>query len=555
MSSGKQSKTEILIVGGGVGGCAAAMSACAMGLKVIMTEETDWIGGQLTSQAVPPDEHSWIEQFGCTTRYRTYRTQVRNYYKDHYPLLPQYRRDPFLNPGYGFVSRLCHEPRVAHAVLEQMLAFYRAAGYLQIRLRHKAVQASADQDRIKSVKFVHSETKREEWIEADNVIDATELGDLLPLSGTEYVTGFESQKDTGEPSALPGDPEPGNIQAFTWVLAMGYDKGGNHVIDKPASYDFWKNYIPEVDPPWGDKLMTWNRPMILNNVRTTEPRYLLQEEADDPRKGLMNFRRIVHKKYYPEGMVPNEVTMVIWSQNDYFRKSIIDVSEQEKQAGLDDSRQQSLSLLYWIQTEAPRPDGGVGYPGAYPVPEAVGTMDGLAKAPYIREARRIKALFTVTENHIAASVRGHKGAEQFPDSVGVGLYHIDLHASTGGNNSIHLDCSPFQIPMGALIPIRMENLLAGCKNLGVTHLTNGAFRLHPVEWNVGESAGLLAAYCCKKKTPPRKVWETETLRKDFQTLCLAHGIELAWPKILEEDYWGAFDKRVMEKAPFGAIPR
>ena len=57
---------SIVIVGGGTGGCAAALGATAMGLSVIMTEETDWIGGQLTSQAVPPDENSDIETYGGT---------------------------------------------------------------------------------------------------------------------------------------------------------------------------------------------------------------------------------------------------------------------------------------------------------------------------------------------------------------------------------------------------------------------------------------------------------------------------------------------------------
>ena len=44
-----------------------------------------------------------------------------------------------------------------------------------------------------------------------------------------------------------------------------------------------------------------------------------------------------------------------------------------------------------------------------------------------------------------------------------------------------------------VLPRRVENLLPACKNLGVTHLTNGCYRLHPVEWNIGESAGMLAA--------------------------------------------------------------
>jgi NADPH-dependent 2,4-dienoyl-CoA reductase/sulfur reductase-like enzyme len=70
--------TDILIIGGGVGGVAAALAATSLGKRVILTEETDWLGGQLTSQAVPPDEHQWIEKFGCTKRYRAFREGVRS---------------------------------------------------------------------------------------------------------------------------------------------------------------------------------------------------------------------------------------------------------------------------------------------------------------------------------------------------------------------------------------------------------------------------------------------------------------------------------------------
>ena len=70
-------KTDILIVGGGTGGVAAALSAAARGKRVVLTEETDWIAGQLTSQGVPPDEHPWIESFGCTARYRLFRQRCQ----------------------------------------------------------------------------------------------------------------------------------------------------------------------------------------------------------------------------------------------------------------------------------------------------------------------------------------------------------------------------------------------------------------------------------------------------------------------------------------------
>ena len=93
--------------------------------------------------------------------------------------------------------------------------------------------------------------------------------------------------------------------------------------------------------------------------------------------------------------------------------------------------------------------------------------------------------------------RGNSQAEEFKDSVGVGSYRIDLHPSSGGDNYIDVSSLPFQIPLGALIPKRVENLIPACKNLGVTHITNGCYRLHPVEWNIGESAGALAAHAMK----------------------------------------------------------
>ena len=99
-------KTEILVVGGGVGGFAAALAAAEAGAKVVLTEESIWIGGQLTSQAVPPDEHGWIEQFGCTGHYRRFREGVRNYYRRAYPLTDRARHLAYLNPGNGWVSPL-----------------------------------------------------------------------------------------------------------------------------------------------------------------------------------------------------------------------------------------------------------------------------------------------------------------------------------------------------------------------------------------------------------------------------------------------------------------
>ena len=52
-SAGGGVHCDVAVIGGGTGGCAAALAAVRNGMRVVMTEETPWIGGQLTLQAVP----------------------------------------------------------------------------------------------------------------------------------------------------------------------------------------------------------------------------------------------------------------------------------------------------------------------------------------------------------------------------------------------------------------------------------------------------------------------------------------------------------------------
>ena len=125
-------QTDILIIGGGVGGCACALAACKEGFNVIMTEETDWIGGQFTTQATPPDEHGWIEKHGCTKTYRQFRKAIRQFYKKNYPLSIEAKNNPTLNPGNGWVSPLCAEPKVFLTVLENILQPFIEKGQLTI---------------------------------------------------------------------------------------------------------------------------------------------------------------------------------------------------------------------------------------------------------------------------------------------------------------------------------------------------------------------------------------------------------------------------------------
>ena len=144
---------------------------------------------------------------------------------------------------------------------------------------------------------------------------------------------------------------------------------------------------------------------------------------------LMVYRKIIEQKNHQPGFYEGDATLVNWPQNDYVLGNIVDVSEETFNKHVDAGKQQSLSLLYWLQTEAPRPDGGKGWPGLRLRNDLMGTEDGLAKYPYVRESRRIKSLFTVLEEHVGAAQRaqvsGMEGkalkAAAFHDSVGIGF--------------------------------------------------------------------------------------------------------------------------------------
>jgi hypothetical protein len=528
----KELAADLVVIGGGLGGCAAALSAARSGLRVIMTEETDWIGGQLTAQAVPPDENPWIETFGGTRSYLNLRQQIREYYLRHFPLTAEARAKPYLNPGNGWVSRLCHEPRVSLAVLQQLLAPYVGGQKILILLRHKAVEAATTGDRVEAVRVRSLESGNEVVLRVPYFVDATELGDLLPLTKTEYVTGAESQKDTGEPHA-PAEAAPRNMQSFTCCFAMDYLRGEDHTIEKPREYEFWRDFVPAIKPPWPGRLLSWQ----YGDPISSKPTKL----ETDPEKGtgLWTYRRLADKALFVEGTYPGDISLVNWPQNDYMLGNLYEVATEEAARHLERAKQLSLSLLYWLQTEAPRSDGGTGWKGMRLRPDVVGTEDGLAKYPYIRESRRIRAEFTVLEQHVSTEFRmketGAKREEvkaaEFKDSVGIGSYRIDLHPSTGGDNAIDINSLPYQIPLGALLPQRVENLLPACKNLGVTHITNGCYRLHPVEWNIGEAAGALAAFCVTKKRMPREVRKKGELLKGFQNLLTDQGVPVAWPRV------------------------
>ena len=313
----------------------------------------------------------------------------------------------------------------------------------------------------------HRDTGERSDGHAPYVLDATETGELLPLTGGEHVTGFESSDDTGEPSA-PDEAQPLNMQAVSVCFAVDH-VDGDHAIDKPGGLRLLAQLPAAV---WGGPLLSWRR---------TDPRTLATPSArfapnpeDDPqaiqptaREGgdvnLWTFRRIAARRNFVARLRTRATSRLVnWPHDRLLAAARCSTCRRCRASHLERARDLSLSFLYWMQTEAPRPDGGTGFPGTATARRCDRGPDGLAMAPYIRESRRIRAQYTVVEQDLslrtyAASRRG----AAIPDSVGVGMYRIDLHPSTGGDDVHRHRLLAVPDPARCAAAAALTNLIAG----------------------------------------------------------------------------------------------
>ncbi|MEE4195382.1 MAG: FAD-dependent oxidoreductase [Anaerolineae bacterium] len=507
---------DVAVIGGSLGGVSAALAAAQAGMQVILTEETPWIGGQVTSQGVAPlDENRLIEVCPPSESYQTFRENIRKFYQETYGA-PQTMPDGKpLNPGNGWVSNLCFEPPVGLQVLEEMLQPYVDAGNLVIYRNTAPIAAEGSPAHITSVICRNDRQKIE--ISADYFLDATDTGELLPLCGLPYTTGAEAQSETGEAAASKDGAHPERIQSFTYCFFVEFCPGEDHTIQKPEGYQAFRDQQPYS--------------LTLYNREGGAIHYNMFEATEDRPLPFWTYRRVFDAALIPCEEKPNDIALINWHGNDYHWASPIDQPKEEQERILEEARRLALGFLYWLQTEVKRDDGsGFGYPELKLRKDQVGNDTGLSLTPYWREGRRIHGLYRIVAEDILREANPGKDQASFPDSVGIGWYAMDLHPAVGDDTSMYAPTLPFQIPLGAMIPRDCDNYIAANKNINTTHLSNGAYRLQPVEWAIGEAAGTLAAYCLNNQSTPAQVHEDPLAFHGLQETLHERGVKTEYPQ-------------------------
>ncbi|MEG4518631.1 MULTISPECIES: FAD-dependent oxidoreductase [unclassified Microcoleus] len=605
----KAETCDILVAGGGLAGAATAYEGLLAGRTVCLTEITDWVGGQISSQGTSAlDERD--TQRSLLFYPRGY-LELRGRIKEHYGRL---------NPGGCWVSYSCFMPYDGHKILFNILqdAARKGKGTLKwfpntvikelaitpavagnavggqqiksaIAIQHKPAantpplntetlsQTIEDAYRYENsprfnktiIRFIpkppnqsNSQPKGADWY----VVDATETGELIGLADVPYRLGIDPRSPL-EPSSASPSGDAYCTQGFTYTFAMQATK-------EPQQHQvpsFYQQYAPYYSYEL-QRLASFPLVFTYRQIRSMMPD---EKRPSDP-------------KQYP--IYPGDISMQNWTWgNDYrpgsAQDNLIYTREQLQEAGqlqpggwmgglrtetLRKGEENAKGFFYWLVTGTTDSQLGEGVKKPNPnnrflsgLDSPMGTVHGLSKYPYMREGRRIIGRpsfnqpqgFTVWEvdmsrtdftadfyrqnlseeeyrnlwlavgglNAPALAVgsqsvedtKSRSRATIYPDSVGIGHYAIDFHpcmtnsppeapgnTEREGTRKGQGQAYPFQIPLRAMIPQKIDNMLVAGKSIAVSHTAAAAYRVHSFEWSAGAAAGVTAAFSLEKGILP-----------------------------------------------------
>ena len=435
-------RTEILVLGGGTGGTAAAIQAARMGRKVILTEATTWLGGMLTAAGVSAVDGNHHLPSGLWAEFRN-------------ALYKKYGGEKQVSTGW--VSNTLFEPHIGDSIFKNMA---QQLSSLTILYQHQPIGSVSTGQQIEGAVIRNLITNRSIVVLAQQVIDATELGDFLAMAKVPYNIGMEANSITGENIPVPATNDI--IQDLTWVgILKDYGAKADCTITRPAGYD----------------------PTEFDGSNTN---YYFDKSRKAP--------NVDAKKMLDYGKLPNKKYMLNWPifGNDTYL-NIIELSEADRKKELEKAKQTTLRFIYFIQHE-------LGFKHLGLTDDEFPSSDRLALIPYHREGRRMEGLVRFNVRHIATPYT--IGEPIYRTGISVGDYPVDHHHKKNPLAPQHLEFYPvpsFSVPLGALIPKNTAGLIVAEKGISVSNLANGTTRLQPCVLLTGQAAGTLAALSVSMK--------------------------------------------------------
>ena len=434
---------DVVIVGGGAGGTSAAIQSARNGAKTLLIEETDWLGGMLTSAGVSAIDGNYKLPSG-------FWGEFKDSLVSHYGSLEALKT--------GWVSNVLFEPKVGNEILKSIT---------QNEKNLKILYSTSTQSVSKhdGNNFNYQIKTSDGTFLSKILIDGTELGDLLPMLDDDYDVGMDSNEMYDE--NIAPDIKNDIIQDLTFVMILkNYNKKVK--IDKPEGYDATEFYCStsHKDCPKSDKAL-WSPQQMMNY-----------------------------------GKLPNDKIMINWPiyGNDYY-SNLIEMSKEERELVFEKAKNKSLRYLYYIQDELGFDNYSISddeyetddnfplipyYREARRMKGQVAFSLNYIKNPYDQTHKLYRTGVLVGDYPVDHHHDAHPEKEKLPK---LAFYPIPSYT----------------LPFGSLISKKNSNFLVAEKSISVSNLVNGTTRLQPVVLQIGQIAGLIASESIKQKKKPSEL--------------------------------------------------
>jgi hypothetical protein len=498
---------DLVVVGGTPGGIACAVRGAREGLKVLLVNHTQHLGGFMTSGAggweAPCD-------YLRSPLYGEMLTGAAAYYREKYgDGSPQHVASLPSRSSRAHIDRAKVEPRIAEHLFNQMVEREKS---LTVLLGHVVSQAQYEGRLLKGITLQPLHGAGQIAVRGAIFVDAMYEGDLLAAAGVKSQIGRESREQYGEPHAgvvytRERHKEPGRRgfpeAADEGKLNIRYNSHATaEIVTGPAS--------SEAD----NCVMAYNFRLIL--TRNPANKITLQKPA--------NYDAELAKAAGGGGFVPNLPNdKVAWNggrligpQNGYPGGSW---PERERIARhyLDGM----LMRLWWAQNDPAAPESERKRMAGYGLAaDEFPDNDHVPYEIYVREARRLvgRYVFKEQDNIVAADFRR---TPIHSDSIAMTDWPVDsvacLPRRVAGTHPDGIfflaeESRPAQVPYRCLLPSELDNLLVPVA-LSASHVGWGAIRLEPVWMQTGESAGFAAALAIQNQTTPAALDPDLLIRK------------------------------------------
>lgn len=441
-------RTDVLVIGGGTGGCAAGIQSARMGVPTIIAEPTVWLGGMFSAAGVAAFDGNHNMPSGI---WGEFREQLYKVYGGPNAV------------ATGWVSNTQFEPHVGDSIIK---SFAGALSHLNVLYQTEFVKAIVTGNTVTGAVFTNTKTKKQITIYAKQVIDATELGDVLASAKIPFDMGMEASTVTGENVNVPESNDI--IQDITYAAILkDYGKGVDRTLPRPANYN----------------------PMEFDGCNN--------EFSSTPQKITSN---VTAQKMLDYGKLPNGKYMINWpgKGNDIYI-NMIPMNAQQRKAAIAQAKAKTIRFIYFLQTQ-------FGFKHLDLADDEFPTADKLPLIPYHRESRRVKGLVRFRIQHIAQPFS--QAEALYRTGIAVGDYPIDHHHRENPKAPQHLGFYPvpsFNVPLGALIPQTHNGIIIAEKSISVSNVVNGTTRLQPCVMITGQAAGMLAALAVQQNKSAKEI--------------------------------------------------